>query len=56
MKRKNKKKKLNWLINTLIAIVFIIGLVLIFNKPIRNMLIATKSNHYQLENVSKKKN
>lgn len=53
MKRKNKK--LNWLINTLIALVFIIGLVLIFNKPIRNMLIATKSNHYQLENVSKKK-
>lgn len=55
MKRKNKKKKLNLLINTLIAIVFIIGLVLIFNKPIRNMFIATKSNHYQLENVSKKK-
>ena len=55
MKRKNKKKKLNWLVNTLIAFIFIIGLVLIFNKPIRNMLIATKSNHYQLENVSKKK-
>ena len=55
MKRKNKKKKFNWLINTLIGIIFIIGLVLIFNKPIRNMLIATKSNHYQLENVSKKK-
>lgn len=55
MKRKNKKKKFNWLINTLIGFIFIIGLVLIFNKPIRNMLIATKSNHYQLENVSKKK-
>jgi LPXTG-site transpeptidase (sortase) family protein len=55
MKRKNKKRNLNWLINTLIGIIFIIGLVLIFNKPIRNMLIATKSNHYQLENISKKK-
>lgn len=55
MKRKNKKKKRNWLINTSIALIFIIGLVLIFNKPIRNMLIATKSNHYQLENVSKNK-
>ncbi|MGV8956173.1 class A sortase [Lactococcus lactis] len=55
MKRRNKKKKFNWLVNTLIALIFIIGLVLIFNKPIRNMLIATKSNHYQLENVSKKK-
>ncbi|MCT0016633.1 sortase, partial [Lactococcus lactis subsp. lactis] len=41
--------------NTLIAVIFIIGLVLVFNKPIRNVLIATKSNHYQLENVSKKK-
>lgn len=55
MKRRKKNRKFNWLFNTLVTALFIIGLVLIFNKPIRDMLIATKSNHYQLENISKKK-
>lgn len=54
MKRRNKKRTSNWLLDALIALTFIIGLVLSFNKPIQNMLLATKSNHYQLENVSKK--
>lgn len=54
-KNKNKKRKYNWLLNTFIVLLFIVGLVLIFNKPIRNMMIATKSNHYQLQNVSKEK-
>ncbi|EQC56440.1 sortase, partial [Lactococcus cremoris subsp. cremoris TIFN5] len=49
------KKKVQLLLNTFIVLLFIVGLVLIFNKPIRNMMIATKSNHYQLQNVSKEK-
>lgn len=54
-RKRNKKGKRNWLINSLIIILFLIGLALIFNKPIRNMLIATNSNHYQLHKVSREK-
>ncbi|EQC57392.1 hypothetical protein LLT6_09965 [Lactococcus cremoris subsp. cremoris TIFN6] len=54
-KNKNKKESTTGLLNTFIVLLFIVGLVLIFNKPIRNMMIATKSNHYQLQNVSKEK-
>ncbi|MGY3735499.1 class A sortase [Lactococcus taiwanensis] len=50
-----KKKKGNWLINLLILVLFIVGLVLVFNKPIRNMMIATKSNQYQLSQVTPEK-
>ena len=32
----------------------IVGLALIFNKPIRNFLIGQQSNHYQVSKVSKK--
>ena len=53
--KKGKRRKYNWLLNTVIALLFIVGLILIFNKPIRNVLIATNSNRYQLHNVSKEK-
>lgn len=54
-KNNNKHKKRNWLINTLIVILFVVGMVLVFNKPIRNMLIAWNSNRYQLNNISRQK-
>ena len=57
MKRqeKGKKKKRRWIVNTLIVLLFLVGLALVFNKPIRNMLIAMNSNRYQLNNISREK-
>ncbi|MEY8515277.1 class A sortase [Lactococcus taiwanensis] len=51
MKKSNRSSRL---VNGLIALLFIIGVVLIFNKSIQNMLIIAKSNHYQLEHVFQK--
>ena len=35
-------------------LLIVIGLVLIFNKPIRNIIIGWNSNNYQVNNISKK--
>jgi sortase A len=53
MNEKKKKKKWNWLMNILIILLFLVGLVLVFNKPIRNLLISMNSNRYQLHNISR---
>lgn len=38
----------------LIFLLLVVGLALVFNKPIRNFLIGLNSNKYQINNVSKK--
>lgn len=54
MKRNKKKKSFkNFLHNAIIVLLFIVGLALIFNKSIRNTLIAWNSNRYQVSQVSK---
>ncbi|MFC4652794.1 class A sortase [Lactococcus nasutitermitis] len=53
-KAKKTKKIRRRLINILIVLLFLVGLALIFNKPIRNMLIAGNSNRYQVSNVTRK--
>ena len=37
-----------------LLLMVLVGIALIFNKPIRNFLIAQQSNHYQVSKVSKK--
>ncbi len=46
------KKTKHWLVNTLIVILLLVGLTLVFNKPIRNMLMTFKINSYQVSNFS----
>lgn len=50
------KKKKNWkrrVTNVLILLLFLVGLILVFNKPIRNWLIGMNSSHYQINNVTR---
>lgn len=54
MKQKKSKTIISYLRNMLVLVLFIVGLALIFNKPIRNTLIAWNSNKYQVTKVSKK--
>ncbi|TCD46405.1 class A sortase [Streptococcus sp. X16XC17] len=53
LKISSKKRKFGWLKNFLLFILFLISFTLIFNTSIRNMLIAQKSNKYQVTQVSK---
>ncbi|WP_438832721.1 class A sortase [Streptococcus pluranimalium] len=49
-----KKTKLGGFLRNLIAVLLIVvGIALIFNKSIRNSLIARNTNKYQVEHVSK---
>lgn len=51
---KNKRKKLFGIIRwILIVTLFVVGLALIFNKSIRNTVIAWNTNKYQVTKVSK---
>lgn len=51
-----KKKKLKkWISNIVILFVFLFGLALLFNQPIRNWLIGLNSNRYQIHNISREK-
>lgn len=43
-----------WLSNILLVLLILVGLALIFNKPIRNAIIAWNTNKYQVSKVSKK--
>ncbi|MGT2932663.1 class A sortase [Streptococcus catagoni] len=56
--RTKRRKKSRWLAtlrNIFAVILLVVGLALLFNKPIRNTLIAWNSNKYQVNKVSKKK-
>lgn len=53
MNRTRKKKKRYFFRNFIILLLLLLSLALIFNTPIRNMIIAWYSNLYQIRNVSK---
>lgn len=54
MSQKKKLTFLDFVRNLLIVLLIITGVALIFNKAIRNSLIAHNTNKYQVERVSKK--
>ena len=47
-------KSLSFLKKFIFTLLIVVGLVLIFNKPIRNIIIGWNSNSYQVTNISKK--
>lgn len=49
-----KKKAKHRLQTIILSLLILVGLVLIFNKPICNFLIGLQSNRYQVSKVSKK--
>lgn len=52
-KRKKKKSLRNTLINIVATLLIILSLLLIFNAPIRNMIMVWHTNQYQVSKVSK---
>lgn len=56
MARHSKKSKIGSLLRSLLMLVLlVVGLLLIFNKSIRNTIIANNTNKYQVSQVSKEK-
>ncbi|MEY8434729.1 sortase [Streptococcus hyointestinalis] len=53
-KTKKGKKLFSVLRTVLFVVLLLVGLVLVFNKPIRNYLIGMNTNKYQITKVSKK--
>lgn len=52
-KKRKTKKKSHLLSNLLLSLMVIVGLLLVFNKSIRNNLIVMNSNKYQVTQVTK---
>lgn len=52
-KRKKKNRLAGWLYNALMVFLVVAGLLLIFNKQIRNYIIGQNSNKYQVTQVTK---
>lgn len=52
-KRKKKNRLAGWLYNALMVVLVVAGLLLIFNKQIRNYIIGQNSNKYQVTQVTK---
>lgn len=50
---KKKNRLTGWLYNSLMVILMVVGLLLIFNKQIRNYIIGQNSNKYQVTQVTK---
>ncbi len=48
------KKLRRWLVNILLILLLMLGLLLIFNKGFRNMLMAWNANKYQVTKIDKK--
>nr|AAA73120.1 ORF [unidentified cloning vector] len=48
MRPKEKKRGKNWLINSLLVLLFIIGLALIFNNQIRSWVVQQNSRSYRI--------
>lgn len=53
-KMEDKKQKKNWIIPTISIVMIVIGVLFMFNKPIRNKVIAHKINQHQITKVPKK--
>lgn len=52
-RKKKKNSKRNILINILAGLLILVALALIFNAPIRNMIMVWHTNQYQVSKVSK---
>lgn len=52
--KKKKRKKKRIFINSLVVFLFLIGMALVFNQSIRNLLISRNTNFYQINKVSSK--
>lgn len=52
-KTKKSGRLKSWLSNFFMIFLMLLGLALIFNKPIRNWIIAQNTNKYQISNVTK---
>ncbi|TWT16714.1 class A sortase [Streptococcus sp. sy010] len=52
---KKSRKISKWLRPLLLSLMLIVGLALVFNKSIRNSLIAVNTNKYQVSKVTKEK-
>ena len=48
------KKVRRWLVNIFLVLLLMLGLLLIFNKGFRNMLMAWNANKYQVTKIDKK--
>lgn len=48
-----RKKWKNRLINSLLFLLFIVGIALIFNQPIKNFLLGRSKEHYQVASISR---
>ncbi|MEG0294818.1 class A sortase [Enterococcus sp.] len=48
-----RKKWKNRLINSLLFLLFIVGIALIFNQPIKNFLLGRSKEHYQVATISR---
>ncbi|MBV7391772.1 class A sortase [Enterococcus sp. ALS3] len=48
---KTKKKKRNWLLNSFLVLLFIVGLALIFNNQIKDFLIQLNGDRYGISNL-----
>ncbi|WP_165212788.1 class A sortase [Streptococcus tangpeifui] len=53
-KRDSSKKKHHWLRTILVVLLLVVGLALVFNRSIRNSLIAWNTNKYQVSKVDEK--
>ena len=51
MRPKEKKRGKNWLINSLLVLLFIIGLALIFNNQIRSWVVQQNSRSYAVSKL-----
>ena len=47
------KKVRRWLVNIFLVLLLMLGLLLIFNKGFRNMLMAWNANKYQVTKIDK---
>ena len=48
------KKVRRWLVNIFLILLLLLGLLLIFNKGFRNMIMAWNANKYQVTKIDKK--
>ncbi|MGX7243843.1 class A sortase [Enterococcus quebecensis] len=52
LRPKKKNRKRNWLINIFLFLLLIVGLALVFNTQIRNMLIQQNGKSYAIKNLT----
>ena len=54
MAEKKQRKLVSVILNILTVVLLVVGLVLVFNKPIQKYLLHQKTNSYQVTKLDKK--